>query len=362
VCFVAYSNGANDNFKGVASLFGSRTCNYHTAIGWATVTTCAGSLAAMFLAQELLKRFSGKGLVPEALTASPGFVVAVALGAGVTVLLATQLGFPISTTHGLTGALVGAGLVAVGGRVHLAALGKGFVLPLLLSPLLAVALGAIVYLAARLVRRRLGITKEMCICGGVEERAAAAPQSDGAAVARGLPRFSLSLDETSACVERYTGTVLGVNAGRLLDVLHFCSAGAVSFARGLNDTPKIAALLLVGGAFGVRSGMAVVAMGIAVGGLLSAKRVAETMSHQLTDMNPGQGLAANLATAALVTTASMHGLPVSTTHVSVGSLLGMGMVTGQTKWKPVLGVVASWVLTLPCAALAAAAAYALTLL
>lgn len=338
-------------------MFGSRTCSYRTAIGWATVTTCAGSLAAMFLAQELLKRFSGKGLVPDALTASPGFVVAVALGAGFTVLLATKLGFPISTTHGLTGALVGAGLVAVGGQVSLTALGKGFVLPLLLSPLLAVALGAMVYLAARLVRRRLGISKEMCICGGVEEGAGAGAQPDGTVVAQGLPRLTVTVDETSACMERYTGTVLGVNAGRLLDVLHFCSAGAVSFARGLNDTPKIAALLLVGGAFGVRSGMGVVAMGIAAGGLFSAKKVAETMSHKLTDMNPGQGLAANLATAALVTTASVHGLPVSTTHVSVGSLLGMGMVTGQAKWRPVLGVVASWVVTLPCAALGAAAAY-----
>src|SRR6476661_6648214 len=101
VCFVAYSNGANDNFKGVASLFGSRICSYRSAIGWATVMTFAGSLAAVFLAQELLKSFSGKGLVPDALTASPGFVLAVALGAGFTVLLATRLGFPISTTHGL---------------------------------------------------------------------------------------------------------------------------------------------------------------------------------------------------------------------------------------------------------------------
>ena len=44
VCFLAYSNGANDNFKGVASLFGSRTCGYHAAISWATVATFAGSV------------------------------------------------------------------------------------------------------------------------------------------------------------------------------------------------------------------------------------------------------------------------------------------------------------------------------
>ena len=53
-CFLAYSNGANDNFKGVASLFGSRTCNYWTAISWATVTTFVGSIMSIFLAQALL--------------------------------------------------------------------------------------------------------------------------------------------------------------------------------------------------------------------------------------------------------------------------------------------------------------------
>src|SRR3989475_7779319 len=118
VVFLAYSNGANDNFKGVASLFGSRTCSYRTAISWATVTTFAGSVAAIFLAQGLLKKFSGKGLVPDALTASPEFLLAVAIGAGATVILATLTGFPISTTHGLTGALVGAGLMAAGPEVN----------------------------------------------------------------------------------------------------------------------------------------------------------------------------------------------------------------------------------------------------
>src|SRR3989449_5560579 len=128
VVFVAYSNGANDNFKGVASLFGSRTTSYRTAISWATITTFAGSLAAIFLAQGLLKKFSGKGLVPDSFTASPEFLLAVAIGAGATVIIATLTGFPISTTHGLTGALLGAGLVATAGQVNLSVLGRAFVL------------------------------------------------------------------------------------------------------------------------------------------------------------------------------------------------------------------------------------------
>src|SRR5213596_3707373 len=156
VCFLAYSNGANDNFKGVASLYGSRTCSYKTAISWATLTTGAGSIAAIFLAQSLLKKFSGKGLVPDGLTAQPEFLLAVALGAGTTVILATLLGFPISTTHGLTGALVGAGLVAGAAKVNLEALGKNFVTPLLLSPFIAVIAGAAIYCMFRAMRLAFG--------------------------------------------------------------------------------------------------------------------------------------------------------------------------------------------------------------
>src|SRR2546426_2688924 len=86
--FLAYSNGANDNFKGVASLYGSRTTNYRAALGWATITTFAGSIASIFLAQSLLKKFSGKGLVPDALVGSEYFLLAVVIGAALTVILA----------------------------------------------------------------------------------------------------------------------------------------------------------------------------------------------------------------------------------------------------------------------------------
>jgi PiT family inorganic phosphate transporter len=356
VCFLAYANGANDNCKGVASLFGSRTCGYRAAITWATLTTLAGSVAALFLARALLGTFSGQGLVPDELVASPPFALAVAGGTGTTVLLATRLGLPISTTHGLTGALVGAGLASSANAVNIARLGKTFVLPLLVSPLLAVVTGGLVYLGFRFARLRLGVTKEMCVCAGVEQQVVPLPQPDGVFAAQSLPTLSVAVDDPSACAQRYSGTVFGINAGRLLDSLHFLSAGAVSFARGLNDTPKIAALLLVAGVFDIRWGLLAVAGAMALGGLLQARRVAETMSHKITGMNPGQGFAANLSTALLVTTASLHGMPVSTTQVSVGSLVGMGVVTRQVHWAPVLGVLASWVITLPCAALLSAVA------
>ena len=353
VVLLAYANGANDNFKGVASLYGSGTCGYRRALGWATITTMAGSVAAVFLASALLRNFSGKGLVPDALVQSPTFVLAVAFGAGGTVLLATFHGFPISTTHGLTGALVGSGVAAGIGQVDFAVLGKTFVVPLLLSPLLAVVTGGLLYLFLKGLRKASGVEAETCVCVGNEW--VPVSESSGAACAENA--FTVTVDSSPECQRRYQGRLFGVDAKSSIDVLHFLSAGAVSFARGLNDTPKIAALLLVTGAWSSQWYLICVAIAIALGGLLNSRRVAHTMSHKLTDMNPGQGLAANLSTALLVTTASLHGMPVSTTHVSVGSLLGMGAVTRQAKWKTVLPVLASWVITLPVAALLAAASY-----
>lgn len=137
VLFLAYANGANDNFKGVATLFGSGTTTYRIALIWATVTTLAGSLCALLLAQGLIDSFKGKGLVLIEITTQVRFLVAVSLAAAGTVMLATRLGMPVSTTHALTGSLVGAGLIAAAGDVQFEALGHQFLLPLLFAPIMS---------------------------------------------------------------------------------------------------------------------------------------------------------------------------------------------------------------------------------
>ena len=305
VCCVAFTNGANANFKGVASLYGSGTTSLRTALYWGTGTTFVGSVAAYFLAQGLLKAFSGRGIVPDILVQSPAFLTAVAIGAAATSFLATRFGFPVSTTHALVGSLLGAGLAGNGGAVHFSALGKNFVYPLLVSPAIAVVLGTVVYLLLKTLR--------------------------------------LAPDHRT----------------RTLDILHFLSTGAASFARGLNDTPKMAALLLVAPGLDIRWGFAAIAVMIAAGGLLDADRVAETLGRKVTSMNPGQGFAASLVTAILVATASFHSVPVSTTHVSVGSLLGMGATTHQVKWRKAGEILLAWISTVPCGAILGAIAYAI---
>jgi inorganic phosphate transporter, PiT family len=357
-CFLAYSNGANDNFKGVASLFGSKTASYKTCISWATLTTFAGSICAVFFAQALLRKFSGKGLVPEQIVGSEAFLLSLAFASGLTVILATMLGFPVSTTHALTGAIIGAGLVAVGNHVNFAALGIGFLLPLIVSPVLAVLVGAAIYLLLRYVRLRCGIGKEWCLCFGEQSQIIAIPQPHSLfALEAQAPQLQVTVGQTATCSLRYSGTFVGVNSQKAMDAAHFISAGIVSFARGLNDTPKIAAMLSIIPALNIKWGLVVVGIAMAVGGLLNARKVAETMSHKITRMNHGQGFSANVATGLLVIAASNFGLPVSTTHVSVGALFGIGLTTRQANLKVISGILLSWILTLPCAAVCGAVSY-----
>ncbi|MCM8794206.1 MAG: anion permease [Candidatus Omnitrophica bacterium] len=357
VLFLAYTNGANDNFKGVATLFGSRTTDYRRALLWATVTTFAGCLAAIGFSHGLIKAFSGKGLVPSDLISDPAFLLSIGFGAALTVLLATLTGFPISTTHALTGALVGAGWMAVGSQVNFGKLGHSFFLPLAMSPLLSMAITSALYPSLRFVRNSLGVSKQLCLCVGTS-REAVHLHSDGTAVLKSTGTV-LTVGEMKQCVERYEGAILGIDSQKIVDALHYISAGTVGFARGLNDAPKIVALLVAAQAFqlSIRQGLFLTAAAMVAGGLLSARKVARTMSERITDMNHGQSFTANLVTSILVTTASCLALPVSTTHVSCGALFGIGTVTGKAHFSVIRNVILSWIVTLPVAVLTAALIY-----
>jgi len=355
VLLLAYSNGANDNFKGVATLFGSGTTSYRTALALATVSTLAGSLLALVLARGLVDTFKGKGLVPDAITQEPAFLAAVSLGAGLTILIATLTGLPISTTHALTGGLVGAGLLATGWQIRFAALLSTFVVPLLGGPLLAMLSTLVLYPLFRSGRRAVGIKSETCLCVG-EVYEPVRVQPDGT-LALSRTGVAVQTGTTAECVQRYQGRMFGLEAASVLDALHYASAGAVGFARGLNDAPKIVALLIAASVLPPNAGLALIAIVMGLGGILNARRVAETMSRKITRMSPSQGFTANLVTSLLVTLASRFGLPVSTTHVSVGALFGIGTVNGTAQKRMIATILLAWVTTLPLGALLAGGVY-----
>lgn len=338
VFFLAYSNGANDNFKGVATLFGSKVLSYKKALFWASLTTFLGSICSVFFAESLVESFSGKGIVPLDVATSTSFVLAIAVGAGGTVMLASVFGFPISTTHSLIGALLGAGYMEVGDDVNVSIVANKFLGPLLLSPFLAIILGVILYKLLRYLRKRAGLSKK-------KVRSKTIVNKKGVGKKKKL--------------KEYKGTIVGIRSQRLLNVGHVFSAGAVCFARALNDTPKFVALFIAAQTINIKLSMLVVGVGILFGGLLHSKKVAETMSNDITKLNHGQGLSANLVTAFLVIIASKIGVPVSTTHVSVGSLIGIGIVNKKMNLKIVKDILLSWLRTLPFAAVVSSVAYLL---
>ncbi len=365
VLLLSWSNGANDNFKGVATLYGSGAASFGGARLWATGATFLGSLVSVALARRLAVAFSGKGLIPAELI-DPPMLAAIGSAAALTILAATLLGMPTSTTHALTGALVGSALAAAGpaGVASFASIDWGrlltrFAQPLLLSPVLAIAATALLSPALRRLRRALGVERRTCVCIGDGEPVPLAAAARAAALAPPRPALEIAVGESERCVERYGGRVLGLEAQRTVDAVHFLSAGAVCFARAVNDTPKIAALLLAFAALGPDRPTPVILLAVAVamaaGGWLQARKVAETMSRRITDLDPGQGLTANLVTAALVLGASHLGVPVSTTHVSCGSIFGIGLANRRGDRRTIRRILATWLTTLPLALVLGAA-------
>ncbi|HVB55578.1 MAG TPA: inorganic phosphate transporter [Candidatus Acidoferrales bacterium] len=356
VGLLSLANGANDNFKGVATLWGSGLSTYKQAIAWATGFTFLGSLAAIWFGSALAAKFSGAQLVDTAIVGHFPFLAAVALGAGATVLLAARLGMPISTTHSITGALIGASTAAAGfSHVRFSALGRGVILPLLFSPIIALVLTVGVLLVVSHLGWHAG--KRDCIC--VDEPKAfalAAINSPMAAAVISPPllRWAPAADcETGAEIAR-------LNLG---DSVHWFSGAAISFARGLNDTPKIVAILLVAAAVSPQLNYLFVGMGIAVGGAFGAVRVAQTMSRKITPMSTSEAVTANLVAAALVTLASPLGLPVSTTHVTSGGIFGISLLRRhEADWSKVRDILLSWVATLPLGAILALVIYKLLLM
>ena len=350
--FLAYANGANDNFKGVATLYGSGTTNYKKSLIYATMTTAVGSLMALYLASELIIVFKGKGLVPDEVIQMQNFPLAVGTGAALTVMSATFLNLPVSTTHALIGALAGAGWVSSETGIYWDILSKAYILPLVAGPILSVVLALIIYPLFKKMRKKLNIDQETCFCVG--EKIIATAQGHGVTKEQFENNYHTSLVLPEAvvasqayCHSSYSGKLAGISAGNVLNGLHYLSSGLVCFSRGLNDTPKIAALLLIGSRFDLNISIVVVSIAMAVGGLVHSKRIAVTMGEKVTEMNPGQAFTANLVTGLMVLVASRFGVPVSTTHVSCGSIFGIGISKKNIDLKVLSDIILAWFTTLP---------------
>lgn len=308
VAAVAYANGANDISKSIATCVGSGALECRKAVAWGTFCTLLGAAASVFTGTALVKTFSN-GLLTSAAPLLAPMAIGIVAGAAGWVFLASRVGLPVSTTHALTGSIVANGLVLYGTHaVRWPALTTKVALPLLLSPVLALVLAVALIVVLKSLRVRTGLT-----------------------------------------------------------ATHWLSSGTTAAARGMNDTPKIVgiAVLILLTATRARPTslqtvgfVALVAVAMCLGSYVGGLRVIDTLARRVTQMDGREGTAANLVTAALVTAATLRGLPVSTTHVSGGSIVGIGVQArvGRLNLPVVRDIALAWLVTLPGAGILAVAA------
>ncbi len=348
VAGVAFLNGANDVSRSIATLIGSGVHDYRKATILGTVATTFGAALSGWVAWQMVKAFT-QGWFTGDVLAPPAFAFAVALAAVLWLSLVTGLGFPVSTTHSLVGALLGGGIVAYGAsHVVWQKVVTHIFLPLAVSPLVALAIALVLHW----LLSRLGADNP-CLCVGT-----AAPDLDadakGELIAQvAAPCVSVFVSSAQTCRQFFQAR-FGITA----DHVHIASAILVAFARALNDTPKIVAL----GVFAMNDrhallpifGIVTVAMGL--GSWLAGYRVTQTLAERVTRFDHRSGLAANLTTSLLVSIGANWGLPMSTTHVSGGAIIGVGISKGAggVYWDTVLSIVLAWCVTLPACGLVAA--------
>ena len=381
--YMAWAIGAND----VANAMGTSVGSGALTIRQAVIVAGLLELAGAFLAGGHVTDTVRKGILDMNLVTDQVLVWGMlgALASAATLLLfATRMGLPVSTTHAIVGAIVGFGIVGVGLDAVVWGKVAQIVTSWFTSPLLGGVLGFLVF---RLIRRLILNRRDPVEAGrrwGPLFFFVVTFVMGLVTLFKGLKNLKLDLDlpEALACSAAIgvVGALLGrvfllqvrVREGerplrsveRVFSVLQVLAACAVAFAHGSNDVANaigpLAAVVHVarGAAMAGKAPLEpwmlmVGGIGIVFGLATWGYRVMETVGRKITELTPSRGFAATLAATLTIVLASRLGIPVSTTHILVGSVLGVGLARGIGALNlGVLGkIMVSWIATLPIAAL-----------
>jgi inorganic phosphate transporter, PiT family len=305
-----FTNGFHDTANAVATSVSTRALSPRMAVLVAALANLAGAFVTTAVAKTV-----GKGIIDTGL-ATEETILAALLGAITWNLLTWWFGLPSSSSHALIGGLVGAALAQSGSTgVNWHGLAHNVVIPGVIAPTLAFAAAFVLLLAIYWLL--------VWITPGVANRT-----------------FRL---------------------GQLV------SGTFMAFTHGANDAQKtmgvIALALFTSGkidSFYIPTWVKVSAgVAIAAGTYVGGWRIMRTLGQRVFSMEPPSGFAAQATAGATIWAATKYGYPLSTTHVISGAVMGAGATKrfSAVRWGVAGNIVMAWILTIPAAALVAAAMY-----
>ncbi len=388
--YMACNIGANDVANAMGTSVGAKSLTFRQAVFVAAIAEFAGAVLVGGHVSDTVR----KGMVDPNLFADVPMhlvfgMISALVAASIWLHIASSLGWPVSTTHSIIGAVVGFGVIAGGTEaVNWGKVGS-VAMSWVVSPVMG---GVMAYFVFRFVtvyifdkRNPVAQSKKWVPFLVFVVFAILA----NAMVYKGLKNLKLDMNfQDAMLIALIVGAVAFVVAKILVNrvkpvspsdiekqfastehifkFLQVITAFYVAFAHGANDVANavgpLAAVvaILKNGSVEMKVAMPlwILAMGatcIVIGLLIWGMKVMETVGKKITEITPSRGFAAEFAAATVVLVCSKMGLPISTTHTLVGSVIGVGMARGLASLNLdiIKKIVVSWVATVPFTAVLA---------
>ncbi len=411
--YMAMAIGANDVANNMGPAVGARTMRLGTALIVAALCETAGALLA---GGAVVDTVAHGIITPQSVAAPADFVramLAALLAGAIWINLATWLGAPVSTTHAIIGGVMGAGVAAAGMSAvtwpTMATIATGWVAAPVMAGAIAAALLA--FVKTRIAHRddvlgaaRLWVPVLTGAMGGcfvayllIKGTSRLYPVELGTALGAGLAAGTLLWLVMRPVIRRQSRTMENRRKGlkALFAWPLIVSAAMLSFAHGANDVanavgPLAAIVTTVTEGTATTRNVAVPAwvmligaLGLSVGLMLFGPRLVRLVGSEITRLNAMRAYCVALAAAITVILASALGLPVSSTHVAIGGVFGVGFLRewlenrrrarGAARAQPVevrarqrlvrrvhfVTILAAWAITVPAAALLSAGLFGL---
>lgn len=393
--YMTWGIGANDVANVMGTSVGSGAITVRTAIIIAAIFEFAGAALAGGHVTETIR----KGIIdPTPVMDNPEVLVfgmlAALLAAAVWLMVASSRGWPVSTTHAIVGAVVGFAVAGIGFEaVSWGKIGQ-IVASWVVSPLIGgvIAFGLMVSIRKLILNtpnpflsaKRWGpvyvfmvgfIISLVTIFKGLKplkiELSVPASFLIAAVIGLGIAFIGYLLIQKVQVDEEADKDFHYASVEKVFVPMMLFTACGMAFAHGSNDVangvgPMAAVVGLVqsGGEVAQKSELPIWILvlggfGIVVGLATYGYRVMRTIGSKITELTPTRGFCATMAAAATVVLASRTGMPVSTTHIAVGGVIGVGMARGigALDLRVIGGIIMSWVMTLPIGGLLAALFY-----